>query len=63
MNQSIETAPNEEPPDVSNCRVRRIDEGIEVCMVNRNCDYALPFGNLCAHPYASRIPSWISDLR
>jgi hypothetical protein len=63
MDQSIETNPDEKLPDVRNCLVHRIDEGIEVCMVNTQCDYALPFGNLCAHPSASQIADWAPRLK
>ena len=63
MDQSIETNPYEKRPDVSNCRVRRVSEGIEVCMMNAQCDYALPFGNLCAHPSASQIADWTPQLK
>jgi hypothetical protein len=63
MDQSIDTNPNEKLPDVSNCRVRRMGDGIEVCMMNAHCDYELPFGSLCAHPSASQIADWTPHLK
>ncbi len=63
MNQSIEANPYDRKPDVSNCRVRRVEEGIELCMMNAHCDYELPFGSLCAHPLASQIADWTPHLK
>jgi len=41
--------------DISNCRVRRLDNGWLICLMKTNCAFALPFGNLCSHPRASEI--------
>lgn len=55
MDQSIETKPKEKQQDVSNCRVRKLENGMGVCLMKPQCEYALPFGNICSHPLVSQI--------
>ncbi|MBI4808892.1 MAG: hypothetical protein HY799_08105 [Nitrosomonadales bacterium] len=55
MGQSIETKSNEKQNDVSKCRVRRLENGMGICLMKPQCEYALPFGNVCGHPLASQI--------
>lgn len=43
-------------PDLANCRVRRLENGLLLCLMKPNCGYAVPFGNICGHPQADRIP-------
>lgn len=55
MEQDSKIPGTEDMPDISNCRVRRIDADMAECMVMAHCAYELPFGNLCTHPLASQI--------
>lgn len=55
MGQSIEKKLNDKLHDVSNCRVRRLENGMGVCLMKPQCSYALPFGNICSHPLVSQI--------
>lgn len=50
-------APSES--DIMDCRVRIISAELMDCLVDKNCKYALPFGNgrFCRHPLRHLIPS------
>lgn len=50
MAQSNETKPEDRRPDIGSCRVCRMANGSSVCMMDKDCPYALPFGNICSHP-------------
>lgn len=45
--------------DISNCRVRKISDNLMDCLVEKNCGYALPFGDgkFCRHPLKHQIPT------
>ncbi len=60
MGQSIETNPNEQQHDIGNCCVKTMGDGTKVCMMNKHCIYALPFGNVCSHPMVGLMSNQIS---
>jgi hypothetical protein len=42
--------------DISQCRVRRVEPHLAVCLMNdMHCYYALPYGNYCVHPLVNLI--------
>ena len=55
MDQITETTPIETQQDVSKCLVHSLGAGLEVCMVNAHCVYAVPYGNFCTHPLVGQI--------
>lgn len=41
-----------QPPDAATCETRKLGDTLIVCMAERHCPFALPFGNLffCRKP-------------
>ena len=55
MAQSKTEEQGKKEPDISNCRVRRLDNGWLICMMKRDCPYLLPYGNICSHSRAGEM--------
>jgi hypothetical protein len=57
MSHKKNPAPDElTTPNINRCRVRRLGPSLAQCVVDEpHCRHAMPFGNLCGHPWVDQI--------
>jgi hypothetical protein len=52
LNLQCKNSAAKQPQDTAACQTRKIGDNLVVCMVEKSCPFAMPFGNLlfCKHP-------------